>query len=311
MSGTVEAPEIAALLTAWRDAGVTVEELTGAARAMRAAATPVTMPPGVVLDTCGTGGDRLGTFNISTVAALVAAGAGVRVAKHGNRGATSACGSADLLTALGVTVDVGPDVVSRCVAQAGFGFLFAPRFHPAMRHVAPVRRQLGFRTIFNLLGPLTNPAGATHQIVGVSEAGLMDLMAQALQRLGCRRALVVHGADGLDEVSTTGPTQVVELAEGKTASYTVTPEAFGIPKASLDQLRGGDPARCAQIAREVLAGQPGPYRDATLVNAGGALYVAGTAADIANGIALARQALDSRRAQAVLDRVVALTHSSP
>lgn len=310
MRGEATPEETAALLTAWKEKGVTVDELTGAVRAMRAAAVPLTVRPGILVDTCGTGGDGLETFNISTVSAFVVAGAGVRVAKHGNRGVSSSCGSADLLEELQVNIDPGPVVVARCIEEVGLGFLFAPRFHPAMRHVAPVRKQLGFRTIFNLLGPLTNPAGATHQLVGVPGAELADLMVQVLQRLETRRALVVHGDEGLDEVSLTAPTKMLELTQGRVTSYTVTPEAFGLPRAMLPQLRGGDPGACARIARVVLADQPSPYRDAVLLNAGCALYVAEAAADIANGVSLARQALRSFKALEKYEALKALTNAA-
>ena len=309
MRGEATHEQSAALLTAWRDKGVTADELSGAALAMRASAAKIVVPPGILVDTCGTGGDGLGTFNISTAAALLAAGSGTRVAKHGNRGVTSGCGSADVLMALGVKVDVEPIVVSRCLDVVGFGFLYAPRFHPAMRHVAPVRQQLGFRTIFNLLGPLTNPAGVTHQVVGVADAGLADVMGRVLQRLGTRHALVVHGADGLDEVSTTGPTRVVEIVDGRTASYTITPEQFGFSRTSLDRLRGGEPAICAQIVRGVLEGSPGPYRDAVLLNAGCALYVAEAAADIDGGVAMARRTLDGGRALSTLEALKTVSNT--
>lgn len=308
MRGEAADGEVAELLTAWKDKGVTVDELVGAARAMRGVAAPIRVKPGIVADTCGTGGDGLDTFNISTVAAFLVAGAGVRVAKHGNRGATSRCGSADLLTAMGVNVDPGPEVVARCIDEIGLGFLFAPRFHPAMKHVAPVRKSLGFRTIFNLLGPLTNPAGATHQLVGVSAPDLQELMAQALGRLGVRRALVVHGAPGLDEVSTVGETRVVEVTGGKTSSSTLAPESFGLPRAPLAALRGGDPAACAQIAHGILDGAPGPYRDAAVLNAGCALYAAEAAPDVAGGVTLAQQTLDSGRADEVFQHLKTWTN---
>ena len=307
MRGESSESEMASLFTAWKDKGVTVDELVGAARAMRALATALRVPPGILVDTCGTGGDGLGTFNISTIAAFAAAAAGARVAKHGNRGATSACGSADLLTALGVTVDVEPEVVSRCLEEVGIGFLYAPRFHTAMRHVAPVRRQLGFRTIFNLLGPLTNPAGAACQIVGVSDEQLVATMAEALRRLGARHALVVRGDDGLDEVSTTAPTRLVELVKGQLVSYSTAPEALGVSRVSLDQLRGGDPVQNARIALDVLEGRPGAHRDAVLVNAGCALYVGEAAGDITSGIELARRALDNGRARQKLEQLKAMT----
>jgi len=310
MRGEAAQAEIAELLTAWKEKGVTVEELTGAARAMRALAVPITVRVQPLVDTCGTGGDGLRTFNISTVAALVAAAAGAHVAKHGNRGATSACGSADLLTALGVQVEVAPAVVARCIEEIGFGFLFAPQFHPAMKHVAPVRKSLGFRTIFNLLGPLTNPAGATRQVVGVSDPQAPDLMTQALERLGAQHVLVVRGEEGLDEVSTVGTTRVLEVKRGRRSAYTITPEQFGFTETTLEQLRGGDPATCARIAREVLDGAQGPYRDAVLLNAGCALYVADGAVDIGGGVALARRALDNGRARQLLDRLVQVTNAA-
>lgn len=309
MRGEAAEHEIAALLTAWKDKGVTVEELTGAAQASRAAATRLSVRPGPLVDTCGTGGDRLGTFNISTVAALIAAGAGVRVAKHGNRGATSVCGSADLLATLGVKIDPEPSIVARCIDEIGLGFLFAPRFHPAMRHVAAVRRQLPFRTIFNLLGPLTNPAGVTHQVIGVSESHLTNLMAEVLGRLGVRHALVVHGQEGLDEVSPVGPTLVVELVQGKTVTYTVTPEQFGFMRTEVAALAGGEPAASARIAREILNGVPGPHRDAALFNAGCVLYAAEAAADIEAGVSLARQALDNGGARRKLEALIRMTNT--
>lgn len=314
MRGEAAEPEVGALLTAWRDAGVTVDELVGAARAMRAAAVPITVPSGVLVDTCGTGGDKLDTFNISTVTALIVAGAGVRVAKHGNRGSTSRCGSADLLEKLGVKIDPEPAVVARCIDEVGFGFLFAQKFHPAMKHVSPARKRLGFRTIFNLLGPLTNPAKATHQLVGISDATVVDAMVQALRRLGSQGIFAAHGAkEHMDEVSTVGPTRVVEYREGKSRSYTITPEEFGISPAPLSSLGGRDQAHCAEVALAVLRADPKsqvrPYRDASLLNAGCALYLCGKATSIHDGLALARRSLDGGQALEILERVVRLTTS--
>lgn len=311
MEAGISSEEVKAFLLALRAKGEALSEVVGAARAMRAHATPVQVNGRVIVDTCGTGGDGLKTVNLSTMAALVAAGAGAVVAKHGNRSVTSACGSADLLEALGVKIDVPVAVVERCLKETGFGFLFAPRFHPAMRAVAPIRKDLGVPTIFNLLGPLTNPAGVRHQVVGVADQTKLDLYAQALRVLGSQRALVVRGADGQDELSTTGPTDVVEFNvkedPDRMARYTVTPEAFGIRKARLAELQGGSPAENARIAEEVLAGTRGSVRDAVLLNAAAALYVAGAAGDMNNGLALASQSLDHGAARDVLEKVKVIT----
>ena len=304
--------ETKALLLALRAKGEALSEVVGAVRAMRAHAARIQTPWPVLVDTCGTGGDGLRTFNVSTCAALVAAAAGVPVAKHGNRSITSACGSADLLEALGVRIDAEPPVVERCLKETGFGFLFAPSFHPAMKAVAPIRKELGVPTIFNLLGPLTNPAGVRHQVVGVADAGKMDLYAQALRLLGAVRVLVVHGADGQDEISTTGPTEVVELNvrqdPERTARYTLEPEAFGIRRARLEDLRGGSAAENAEIARKILQGEAGPVRDAVLLNAAAALYVAGAGGDLGGGLALAREALDRGKAWVLLEKVKKITN---
>ncbi len=312
MEGSISPAEIKEWLSALRAKGEALSEIVGAARAMRARAVRVSVASPVILDTCGTGGDGLKTANISTMAALVAAGAGVTVAKHGNRSVTSACGSADLLEALGVSVDVETAVVERCIAAAGFGFLFAPRFHPAMKQVAAIRKELGVPTIFNLLGPLTNPAGARHQLVGVADASKMEIYAQALKALGAVKVMVVRGADGQDELSTTGPTEVVEFNTPadpeRMAHYTLAPETFGIRPAKPEQLKGGAPAENARIAREVLEGNPGPVRDAVLLNAAAALYVAQAAADLDSGLALARQSLDQGKAKEVLEKVKQVTH---
>lgn len=312
MAGDSSADEVKAFLLALRKKGEALSEVVGAARAMRACAARVQTDGRVMVDTCGTGGDGLKTVNVSTIAALVAAGAGVTVAKHGNRAITSACGSADLLEALGVKIDVEPSVVERSLKEAGFGFLFAPRFHPAMKAVAPIRKALGVPTIFNLLGPLTNPAGVGHHLVGVADGKKLDLYAEALKILGGVRALVVHGTDGQDEFSTTGPTEVVEfnvkIDPERLARYTVTPETFGLAKAPLKALEAGPPAQNAKITESVLSGAPGPVRDAVLFNAAAALYVAGAAGDIQVGLALAADSIDRGKAMAVLEKVKQITH---
>jgi len=311
MEGAVPAEEIKAWLVALRAKGEALAEVVGAARAMRTHAVRVQVA-GPVVDTCGTGGDALKTVNISTIAALVVAGAGAPVAKHGNRSVTSACGSADLLEALGVTVDAEPSVTERCLRETGFGFFFAPRFHPAMKAVAAIRKELGVPTVFNLLGPLTNPAGARHQLVGVASEGRMEMYAQALRALGVVKFLVVHGADGQDEISTTGPTAVIEFNASadreRMARYELLPETFGIRRARLEELRGGQAPENARVAQEVLAGKPGAVRDAVLLNAAAALYAAGAAGDLDAGLALSRRALDQGGALAVLEKVRRMTH---
>jgi len=305
-----QAPEqqVKEFLLALREKGEALPEVVGAARAMRQHAVPLEVRvEGVLVDTCGTGGDGLKTVNISTLAALVVAGAGVAVAKHGNRSVTSACGSADLLEALGVKIDVPTEVVRQCIEETGFGFLFAPRFHPAMKAVAPIRKALGVPTIFNLLGPLTNPAGVRYQVVGVADEKKLDLYAQALEALGAIRVLVVHGTDGQDEISTTGSTEVAELQmermQIRVLHYAITPDRFGIQASVLEDLRGGSPAENARIAQEVLTGARGPVRDAVLLNAAAALYVAGAAQDIAAGLAMAVESVDKGEARDVLERV--------
>jgi len=313
MEGGLSAEEIKSWLLALRSKGEALPEIVGAARAMRARSVKVRVAAPNAVDTCGTGGDGLKTVNISTLAGLAAAGAGATVAKHGNRAITSACGSADLLEALGVAVDVDPAVVERCLSETGFGFMFAPRFHPAMKAVAAIRKDLGVPTIFNLLGPLTNPAGVRHQVVGVADLPKLDLYAHALKTLGAVKVMVVHGTDGQDELSTTGPTEVVEfnarMDPARTARYTLVPETFGIRRARPEQLKGGAPAENARIAQEVLDGKPGPVRDAVLLNAAAALYVAGAAGDLDSGLALARQSLDQGKALEVLKKVRQITQS--
>ena len=306
MAGNASETQIAALLIALRTKGETEAEVAGLAQTMRALATRVPCRRQDLVDTAGTGGGRP-TFNVSTTAALIAAGAGCAVAKHGNRSATSSSGSADVLEALGARIDLGPEAVGRCVDATGFGFMFAPAHHAAMRWVMPVRRELGVRTIFNVLGPLTNPAGARRQLIGVADPALLDVMAGALARLGCDRALVVSGEDGLDEMSTSSPTRVVEVNGTELERYVVTPDAVGLPYASLASLAGGSPAGNAQITHEVLEGVPGPRRDIAVLNAGAAIYAAGRADDLAGGVQAAQQALDTGAAADALERYVALS----
>jgi len=295
MSGEAKPAQMAAMLTALRIKGETVDEITGLARGMRAKALRVTLPDDVLaVDTCGTGGDGAGTFNISTAAAFVIAACGQPVAKHGNRAATSACGSADVLEALGARVDLGPDDVARCVRETHFGFMFAPAYHPAMRYVAPIRRELGFRTVFNILGPLTNPAGVQHQVMGVADATLVRPMADVLLRLGSRRALVIHGEDGLDEFSLSTYTHVAEVRgdTGEIVEYRVHPHDLGLATADRDAIRGGDAAHNAKLLRGILSGEiTGAPADIVSLNAAAALYVAGRAASLADGLAQARAQL--------------------
>jgi anthranilate phosphoribosyltransferase len=307
MAGEVAEVQIAGFLVALRTKGETEEELAGLARTMRGFAARVeTTAPGELLDTAGTGGGRP-TFNVSTTAAFVAAAAGCRVAKHGNRSATSLSGSADVLEALGARIDLDPVAVGRCVDDVGFGFMFAPNHHAATRFVVPVRKELAVRTIFNFLGPLTNPAGATRQLVGVSDPGMLDRMARALVRLGVRRALVVSGEDGLDEMSTSAATRVVEVADGQVDGYAVTPEEAGLERARPEDVPAGTPGANAAVTRRVFAGESGPERDLVALNAGAAIYAAGRAETIAAGVAEAERVLDAGAALAVLERFVART----
>ncbi len=307
MRGEAAPAQIAGLLIGLSMKGERPRELVGFARTMRAHALACASG-GPVFDTCGTGGDRSGSFNISTAAALVVAACGVRVAKHGNRSVSSRCGSADVLEALGVNIAAPPPIVERSLCDLGVAFLFAPMFHPAMRHAAQTRRDLGVRTAFNLLGPLTNPAGPSRQIVGVPRPDLTELVARTLQLLGAERAWVVHGADGLDEISTTGYTKVSECRNGTVQTFYVHPADYGMAKTSLDALVGGDAVTNARIVTSVLAGERGPARDVTLLNAGAALFVAGHAGDVREGITRAADALDRGRAAAVLDRLAAISH---
>jgi len=301
MAGEATPAQLGALLAALAVRGETVDEIAGFAAAMRAAAVPVIVADGAI-DTCGTGGDRSGSFNISTVAAIVAAAAGARVAKHGNRAASSTCGSADVLEALGVKIDLGPESVAECVGEIGVGFMFAPRFHPAMRHAGPVRREIGIRTIFNVLGPLANPAGVKRQLLGVPSAALGERMVTVLRELGADRALVVHSADGLDEISPSGPTRTWELRDGAIREGELTPEDAGLERAPRDSVRGGDSATNAGIARAVLSGAARDgARTAVLLNAGAACYVAGLSRDVRGGVGLAAHAIESGAAKATLD----------
>jgi anthranilate phosphoribosyltransferase len=303
MSGQATPAALAGLLAALAMKGEQPHEIVGFARTMRAHAVKLSAPAGPVFDTCGTGGDRAGTFNISSAAALVVAATGVRVAKHGNRSVSSRCGSADVFEALGVRVAAEPAVVERCLRDAGVAFFFAPTFHPSMKHAAQTRRDLGIRSAFNLLGPLTNPAGATRQIVGVPKPELTQLVAKALLLLGAERAWVVHGADGLDELSTTGHTKISECRNGAVHTFYVHPADFGVPKATAADLAGGDAAENAGIVRGVLDGRKGPARDVVVFNAGAALLVAGTVASVTEGLRAAEAAIDSGAARTTLERM--------
>jgi len=308
MSGEATPAQFGAFVTALRLKGETVDEIAGMARVMREKARRVHVE-GVLLDTCGTGGDARGTFNVSTAAAFVAAGAGARVAKHGNRAMTSRCGSADVLEALGARIDLSPEQVKACLEETGVGFMFAPSFHPAMKFAAGPRREIGVRTVFNILGPLTNPAGAACQVLGVADPSLAETMALVLARLGSRRALVVHGRDGLDEMSISGPTLVCELAGGRVRQYEVTPQEVGLALSDAAAVAGGTPEENAAALREVLAGRLGPQRDIVLLNAAAGLVALERAAALAEGVTLAADAIDSGAARERLERFVAVTNS--
>ena len=308
MAGEATPAQLAAFLTALRLKGETVAEIAGLARVMREKALHVDVPdPASLLDTCGTGGDAAHTFNISTASALVAAGSGLRVAKHGNRAATSACGSADVLEALGVKIDLGPDGVARSIQEAGIGFMFAPTYHPAMRHAAVTRREIGVRTVFNILGPLTNPAGAGRQLIGVPRPDLVETIARVLAELGSEHALVVHGASGLDELSLSGPSLVAEYRSGDVTVREVSAIELGLHRATVEQIRGGDIPRNKQILEDILNGEPGPYRDTVLLNAAAALVAGDAVADLRDGISLARESIDSGAAR---DRLESLIRAS-
>ncbi|MFQ5877617.1 MAG: anthranilate phosphoribosyltransferase [Acidobacteriota bacterium] len=305
MDGRAPAARLAAFLVALRMRGETVTEIAAFARVMRERATPVRAGTQALLDTCGTGGDGAGTFNISTLAAIVAAAAGARVAKHGNRSVSSRCGSADLLQGLGVRVDVPVRTVEASIREVGLGFLFAPALHGAMQHAAPVRRELGVRTVFNLLGPLTNPAGATRQLLGVYDPGWVEPLARVLRDLGSVHALVVHG-EGTDEIALHGATRVAELRGGRVWTYDLRPEEAGLPRARLEELAGGDVPENVAIARAILAGERGPRRDVVLLNAAAALTVAGRAGDLRDGVGRAARAVDSGEAGRLLERLRAI-----
>lgn len=306
MEGEAGDAQTAGFLIALRAKGETADELAGLAATVRARAERVTPPPGPFIDTCGTGGGRP-TFNISTTATFVIAGAGVAVAKHGNRSATSKCGSADVLEALGARIDLDPDGVSRCLEETGLGFMFAPAHHPAFRHIVPVRRALGVRTIFNLLGPLTNPAGAPRQLLGVSDPTYLERMGRALEALGCERALLVSGRDGMDEVSTAAVSDTVEVDARGVRTGTIDPAAFGLPAPSDGELEGGDPARNAELLRAVLGRARGPARDVVVLNAAAGIWLAGRAETLEDAIPRAEASIDEGAAQERLDAFIAAT----
>jgi anthranilate phosphoribosyltransferase len=306
MEGRTSEVQTGAFLVALRAKGETVAELVGLARTMRRLAAPVEVARDDLVDTAGTGGGPL-TFNISTTAALVAAGAGCAIAKHGNRSSTSRSGSADLLEALGVRIDVNPPAVARCIDEVGFGFMFAPRHHAAMKHVVPVRNELAVRTIFNFLGPLTNPAGARRQLLGVSDSRYQETIAEALVGLGCERALVVRAEDGVDEIGLGGRTRVIEVVDRRTEEWFVEPQDMGLDLADPDEITGGTPEENAATVTRILAGENGPPRDVVLLNAGAAIAVGGLASDLAAGVDVARESIDSGSARDVLGRLVEMT----
>lgn len=304
MHGRATEAQVSAFIVSMRMKGESVDEMTGFVEAMREVAVKVDVGIPVV-DTVGTGGDRSGTFNISTTAGFIAAGAGVAVAKHGNRSASSKCGSADVLEALGIRIDLEPEATATLVREEGFGFFFAPLYHPSMRHAAPVRGQLGIPTVFNFLGPLANPAGATRQAVGVSDAGMAEKMIGVLKNLGSEYAFVFYGEDGLDELTTTGPSYIYRLRHGEVTHAEFTPEDFGVERGTLDDLKGGDAETNAAITRGILNGESGPTRDIAVINAAPALVVAGLAHGFEDAVVRAAEAIDSGAAGRVLDRVVA------
>lgn len=310
MSGESSPAQIGSFITALRMKGETIDEIAGAARVMREKAEKVDAGPGIVVDTCGTGGDSSGTFNVSTAAAFVVAGAGVTVAKHGNRSITSHCGSADVLEALGVNLDLPPDSVGRCIREVGIGFMFAPVMHGAMKHAIGPRREIGIRTVFNVLGPLTNPAGANVQVMGVFDPDLTGKLAAVLGRLGALRAMVVCGAGNMDELTVTGETRVAEWSEGRVREYIVKPEEVGLARATIDDIKGkGDAVAAAAHLRRILAGEQGACLDMVLLNAGAALTAAGKADDLEGGVELARQTVASGAALAKVDGLAAFSAS--
>ena len=306
MDGEATAAQLGAFLAALRMKGETPEEVAGMATVMREKALPLDVD-GPLVDTCGTGGDGKGTFNVSTAAAFVAAAAGLRVAKHGNRAASGTCGSADVLEALGVRIDLDPAGVKRCIEEVGIGFMFAPTFHPAMRHAAPVRREIGIRTVFNILGPLTNPAHAQRQLIGIADPALGEKMARVLNLMGSQRALVVHGDDGLDEVSLGATTRAWELKDGSVRPDSFSPEDLGLPRVTIDQIAGGTKEENAAALRRVFHGEPGPIKDVVLANSAAVLMVGGKATDLREGVALARNAIDGGEALRKVDALVELS----
>ena len=306
MDGAATAAQFGAFVTALRMKGETPDEVAGMAQVMRDRSLHVKVD-GPLVDTCGTGGDASATFNISTTAGFVVAGAGVKVAKHGNRAMSGACGSADVLEVLGVNIDLSPEGVERCLNEVGFGFMFAQRYHPSMRFAAGPRREIGIRTVFNILGPLTNPAGAKTQLIGVSYHSVGDVMANVLRSLGSTRALVVHGADGLDEISLGDVTHVWELKDGEVSSYTISPEELGFERVRRNDLKIGSPKESARVLREVLEGWPGPPRNVVLVNAAGALLAAGRVVSLKEGIGVAARSIDDGKAKRKLDALVELS----
>jgi len=322
MSGGATPAQIASFITALRMKGETVDEITGAARVMRDRALPIRVGRSVlgidrddinldretILDTCGTGGSGTNSFNISTTVAFVVSACGVKVAKHGNRAVSSSCGSADVLEALGVNLDVTPETVERCISEIGIGFLFAPALHGAMKHAIGPRREIGIRTIFNILGPLTNPAGADHQVLGVYREDLVEKLAQVLKKLGCRRGFVVHGCDGMDEITLTGESSIAEITPEGVKLSRITPEQFGLERAPLTELHGGDAQGNAVIVKDILSGKEGAKRRIVLLNAAYALVATGKAADVQDGIRIAAETIDSGRAMKQLEKLVALTN---
>jgi len=308
MSGEATPSQMGGLLMGLRIRGETVDEITGAVTTMRAKMLRVEAPAGAI-DVVGTGGDASGSYNISTCAAFIVAGAGIPVAKHGNRALSSRSGAADVLGALGVKIDLGPEAISRCIEEAGIGFMFAPAHHPAMKHVGPTRIELGTRTIFNLLGPLSNPAGVKRQMVGVFSRQWVEPLAHVLKNLGSERAYVVHGSDGLDEITTSGPTSVAALDNGKVTTFEIKPEELGFAKAKPEDLRGGDAEANASAVMDVLRGKKGAFRDVAILNAAAAIVVAGKAKDLKDGIAIAKKSVDSAEAEGRLDRLIAVSNA--
>ena len=305
MEGAATPAQVAGFVVALRAKGETTDEIVGLVKTMRDYSQKVPLPAHYeVLDTCGTGGDRSGTFNVSTAAALVCAGAGVKVAKHGNRAASSRCGSADVLEALGVKLDLTPDHVSACIERAGIGFCFAPIFHPAMRHAGATRRELGIATVFNFLGPLTNPAGATRQALGVSDPAMLPKMVETLARLGSRHVVAFHGDLGLDELATSGPSRVLELKDGTTSEWTIDPSELGMESSPLEAIAGGDAPENARAVRALLSGEKGPKRDVVVLNAAAGLIAAGRVRDMGAGLAMAADAIDSGGASRALDLLI-------